>query len=1157
MTAAKVAARFLSPMDWQEVGRRHRITFEWPGDAAPPPVQVFAKEPFVRWMQAGSTGTPPLPVATLVSVRDPAGPCRADATSDLPVGEHILGLREPGAAGFALLSGVKIADTARHWAEFLPQMLAARAALGRRRGPLPRGTPAAPFFSITTTVYDTEPRFLDELFACLLAQEYGDFEWLLLDNGSKRADVAQRLRDFAARDARVRWFRVEDNIHIIPGNRYLLQHARGRYLVPVDSDDLVYADALALFAERLGGDAPPEILFSEECKVTQDGRAADYVWRPAFSRLFALATCPAAHLMAFARPLLQQVGAYADDYAQGSHDWDTCMRLVATGARAERVPHVLYGWRMHPGSSAQSAAAKDYLRSSQTGVLTHALERLGLAGRFDVQETELGGLGFYHLARRAMQPQRLAVDFVLRGAGGRELTDLGHNLARLDYPDLRIRVLLAAPAAADAELAAVAACVRKARPGVAIDVLAVPPDALGAAASHVDDDVFAKAIVDGGMRLQRGDWLWDALGTFELDPAVGVVGGRILDEHGQVQHVGYFAGLDGFVATPNHGAPPPSVYGQLAYIRRGVTAVHGGLLVVRRTAFAAAGPLLDVDGDDGLHGIEFCLRAAGSGILTAYTPRLDARRTRPLPRLPGAGHPMRSLLLVQYPQLRAADPFHSGLLGDTSATFGIRVWNENAPPGDTSVLLGKLVRGAAAMVWATRDTARHLVRRTLGMVRNRPVRTRTGFQVPAPPAAGATDTANAPGAAPALAPTGAYVPPTGLLPMADPLHLVVDPALRTPTLNVLLPGIAMASMSGGPNTIFNLCYRMAARGVPVRFVSTGVTLDADMEPVWRHVQSLSGIAERLPNVAFVDAFDRRRPVPIGAGDVFMATAWWTAQMVKYALPLVRSRRFLYVIQDFEAVLHEHSTAHALALETYGLDYIPFVNHPFLLDYLRGHGVGRFADPEFAAAATRIDPAIDRTRFHPPAERERAPGPRRLLFYARPRSAKRNLFELGVAALQRAVHRGAFARQAWEFLAIGDPVAPVELGQGHVLRPAPWRDFDGYAAQMRSADVLLSLMLSPHPSYPPLEMAACGGLVVTNSYANKTQAAFAAISPNIMAPPATIEGIGDALAAAAARVGDTAGRRGGADLPYPADWAAALAPILPQAIAAFEACRGPA
>ena len=400
--------------------------------------------------------------------------------------------------------------------------------------------------------------------------------------------------------------------------------------------------------------------------------------------------------------------------------------------------------------------------------------------------------------------------------------------------------------------------------------------------------------------------------------------------------------------------------------------------------------------------------------------------------------------------------------------------------------------------------------------------------------------------------TKTFRPQPGLLTPADPLNLVIDvEASKTPTLNVLLPGINMSGLSGGPNTIYNLTYRMAAEGVPVRYLSTSSDLEGDLEPIWQHIQNLTGIHRKLDNVSFACAHNRGVEVAIGENDVFLATAWWTAQMVKYALPLVRSERFLYIIQDFEAVLHEHSTAHALCLETYDLDYVPIVNHAFLLDYLKQAGIGRFADPDFADQCTVIDPSIDRSRFYPALEKRS--GPRRLLFYARPDSAKRNLYELGVAALQYAIAAGGFEGE-WEFLGMGDKIQPVDLGGGHTLRHTPWQSFDAYAAQMRGADVLLSLMLSPHPSYPPLEMAACGGLVVTNSFLNKTQEAFAAISSNIAAPPATIEGVGAALADASQHVHDKELRLRGAEIPSPTSWDDSLKPVLLRAVEAFAACQ---
>ncbi|MDQ3243098.1 MAG: glycosyltransferase, partial [Gemmatimonadota bacterium] len=387
-----------------------------------------------------------------------------------------------------------------------------------------------------------------------------------------------------------------------------------------------------------------------------------------------------------------------------------------------------------------------------------------------------------------------------------------------------------------------------------------------------------------------------------------------------------------------------------------------------------------------------------------------------------------------------------------------------------------------------------------------------------------------------------FVPPVGLLPWFNPLNLRVEPSLdNTPSLNVLVPGLAMEHMSGGPNTALHLAYRLAASGVSVRLISTDAPM-SHRDVLWDHLLRLTGGDRRLPNIEFADAHDRGHSLAIGGNDLFFATAWWTAQMAKFATELTRHRQFIYLVQDYEPLLHAASTSQALAEETYSLDFMPVVNSRILFDFLTGNRIGRFAGRDFADEALVFEPAVDRSRFfveHPDPER-----PRRLLFYARPTKGLRNLFELGTAALMDAVARGVFSDTPWELLAMGEPISPVELGRGITLTPAPWRDFDGYAAQMRQADVLLSLMLSPHPSYPPLEMSACGGLTVTTIFGCKTAERLASVSDKILGAPATIEGVADGIVAAVARIEDPRnGPRGGA-LDLPSTWDESLEPILP-------------
>ncbi len=110
---------------------------------------------------------------------------------------------------------------------------------------------------------------------------------------------------------------------------------------------------------------------------------------------------------------------------------------------------------------------------------------------------------------------------------------------------------------------------------------------------------------------------------------------------------------------------------------------------------------------------------------------------------------------------------------------------------------------------------------------------------------------------------------------------------------------------------------------------------------------------------------------------------------------------------------------ALAAESYRFPHTALFSTELLRDYFRRHGIGVYAAGEAAgdAASAAFENAI--TAIDPPAAAELAGRrPRRLLFYARPEPhAARNMFELGVLALSRALERGAFA-DGWELHGIG-------------------------------------------------------------------------------------------------------------------------------------------
>jgi glycosyltransferase involved in cell wall biosynthesis len=371
-----------------------------------------------------------------------------------------------------------------------------------------------------------------------------------------------------------------------------------------------------------------------------------------------------------------------------------------------------------------------------------------------------------------------------------------------------------------------------------------------------------------------------------------------------------------------------------------------------------------------------------------------------------------------------------------------------------------------------------------------------------------------------------------------------------PRVNLLIPTIDLEHFFGGYIAKFNLARRLAERGARVRIVTVDPV--PPLPRSWkRQVESyegLGGVFDRLEVV-----FGREAgALEVSRADRFIATTWWTAHIAARAAHALGGRRFLYLIQEYEPFTFPMGTYAALASESYALPHFGLFSTELLRDYFRRHAIGVYAEGAAAgdAASVAFENAI--TAIEPPTASELADrATRRLLFYARPEPhAARNMFELGVLAIDRALEHGAFA--GWELRGIGAVRGErrVGLGGGATLEVLPRADQGAYAGVLRDHDVGLALMYTPHPSLVPIEMASAGMLTVTNRFENKTAEAMAAISPNLLAVDPSIEGIARGLTDAAAAVDDVDRRVHGSAVRWSRDWDHSFDDELLARVAAF-------
>ena len=118
---------------------------------------------------------------------------------------------------------------------------------------------STPFFSIVMPTWN-RIAWLDRALASVLAQQESSWELLIADDGSSDGTWAS-LCDWTRRDSRVRCWRHANRGPAASRNA-LLRHARGNWIVFLDSDDELLPDHLALRREAIAAQPDTELWLS-------------------------------------------------------------------------------------------------------------------------------------------------------------------------------------------------------------------------------------------------------------------------------------------------------------------------------------------------------------------------------------------------------------------------------------------------------------------------------------------------------------------------------------------------------------------------------------------------------------------------------------------------------------------------------------------------------------------------------------------------------------------------------------------------------------------------------------------------------------------------------------------------------------------------------
>lgn len=888
-------------------------------------------------------------------------------------------------------------------------------------------------FSVLVPLYNTPEKYLREMIQSVLNQTYGNWELCLADGSdAEHGYVEEVCSAYAQKDSRVRYHRLEENKGISENTNACARLATGDYIALLDHDDLYTPDALYWNAKAIS-ETDADVLYSDEDHLALNGAHVNPLFKPDWSPDLLYSQMYICHLLVFRRSLFEKIGGYRSEY-DGSQDYDLMLRFSEETEKICHIPRVLYDWRESETSTAANVDAKPYAHIAGKNALDAHLKRkygeLAYA-----EETEYT---FVFNPRFRLQDKPF-ISIIIPMKDHWEMSDacIKSILEKSTYPNYEIIILNNRSEKKDTF-----AWFKEIQKNHQVRVV------------DADMEFNWSKLNNFGIRQARGDvfvflnndtlvisedWL-ERLAENALRPDVGVVGGLLLYEDNTIQHAGVVVGMGGWadhlfkgMAPIHYGSPYIS-----PMVSRNVLAVTGACMAVSRKRLEEIGGFDEefiICGSD----IELCIRAHEKGFYNRYDVNVrlyhleSKSRDKYIPEVD-----FQKSYEVYGPYRDNVDPFFNINL-DTSSTSP----KERFAPMNLVNFKNFLKRcPLTARAYEAAKTA-------------------------------------------LMAPQGYSIPEIG------PLNArKSERSGEKIRLNIITPSVDKKHVFGGISTALKFFYEVREQG---NFDARIIVTDAPVFPESSVLPEEYVVADAKedPDLPFsvLPMADRSdKTFPVAENDVFIATGWWTAYTIADVIRWQKetygsAHPLVYMIQDYEPGFYPWSSRYLMADSTYRLEIPVYavMNSQLLRDY--------FEDKGYTFAKTwSFDPKLnDFLLKYLPEQGTVVPKKKQILVYGRPSTA-RNAFELLVYGLKAWVAQQENA-QEWTILSAGEKHDDVDLGKGMVLHSVGKLSLQEYAQMMLSTYAGVSLMVSPHPSYPPLEMATFGVKTITNCYDSKDLSSF--------------------------------------------------------------------
>ncbi|MCG8638754.1 MAG: glycosyltransferase [Desulfobacterales bacterium] len=472
-----------------------------------------------------------------------------------------------------------------------------------------------PKISVVMPVYNVDVKWLDTAVDSVLNQVYENFELVIVDDGSQKAETLAYLKQIDHEKIVVQL--NEKNRGISRASNDGARLATGDYIALLDNDDELRQNALYEVAKAIN-EYDPDVIYSDEARVDIHGNKKSPFLKPDWSPDLLRSQMYICHLLVFKKTLFETVGGFNSEF-DGSQDYDLMLRFSEHTSNIYHIPEILYFWREIESSTAMNPDSKPVSHPAGLVALDQHLKRaFGQDAHARKTEFRLVYDARYPLARdisaSIIIPTKDRCDL---------LSDCVESiLKKTEGPCYEIIIMN--NDSKDPKTRDWFKTITARHSNIRIIDAAYPFNwsrINNHGAQHANGEVLV--FLNNDTRVIHPGWL-TRLCENAVRPDVGVVGGLLLYEDDTVQHAGVVVGMGGWADHVFKAAEPrhfihPFVSPMMA---RNVSSVTGACLGISRQVFDEVNGFNEefiICGSD----VEIALKTLKKGYLNVYNPRIN------------------------------------------------------------------------------------------------------------------------------------------------------------------------------------------------------------------------------------------------------------------------------------------------------------------------------------------------------------------------------------------------------------------------------------------------------------------------------------------------------------------------------------------------------